>query len=49
MDEKLFQVYGYLGDDTAGAPSEITPNIGDSFTISYKWMDLDSSCNVIGI
>jgi len=49
MDEKLFQVYGYLGDDTAGAPSEITPNIGDSFTISYKWMDLDTSGNVIGI
>lgn len=49
MNEKLFQIYGYLGDDSAGAPSEITPNIGDTFTISYKWMDLDSSGNVIGI
>jgi len=45
-DEKLFQVYGYYGGDTAGAPAEITPNAGDTFTISNKCMDLDSSGNI---
>lgn len=45
-DGKLFQVFGYKGDDTAGAPAEISPEIGDTFTVSQKWMELDSSGNV---
>jgi hypothetical protein len=32
-------------DDT-GAPAEITPSNGDTFTILQKWMDLDTSGNV---
>jgi hypothetical protein len=46
MDGKLTQVYGYQGTDDAGAPAEITPSEGDTFTILQKWMDLDSSGNV---
>ena len=45
-DGKLFQVFGFKGEDTAGAPAEITPAYGDTFTLSQKWMDLDSSGNV---
>ena len=46
MDGKLTQVYGYQGTDDAGAPAEITPSDGDTFTILQKWMDLDTSGNV---
>ncbi len=45
-DGKLFQVFGFKGEDTAGAPAEITPDYSDTFTLSQKWMDLDSSGNV---
>ncbi len=45
-DGKLFQVFGFKGDETAGAPTEISTSVGDSFTILYKWMDLDSSGSV---
>ncbi|MDF1520265.1 MAG: clostripain-related cysteine peptidase [Brevefilum sp.] len=48
-DGKLFQVFGYNGSETAGAPTEITPTAGDSFTIWYKWMGLDSSGNVTDV
>ncbi|NSW51103.1 MAG: hypothetical protein HPY85_01195 [Anaerolineae bacterium] len=46
MDGKLFQVFGYLGSDIAGAPSEITPAVGDTFTLSYQWLELDASGNI---
>jgi hypothetical protein len=46
MDGKLTQVYGYQGASNAGAPAEITPSNGDTFTIQQKWMDLDASGNV---
>lgn len=46
MDGKLTQVFGYQGKDDTGAPAEITPTEGDTFTILQKWMDLDSSGNV---
>ena len=46
MDGKLTQVYGYQGSDDTGAPAEITPAEGDTFTILQKWMDLDASGNV---
>ena len=45
-DGKLTQVYGYQGASNAGAPAEITPSNGDTFTIQQKWMDLDASGNV---
>ncbi len=46
MDGKLIKVYGYQGSDDTGAPAEITPAEGDTFTILQKWMDLDESGNV---
>lgn len=46
MDGKLTKVYGYQGQNDTGAPAEITPAEGDTFTILQKWMDLDTSGNV---
>jgi len=37
---------GFVGGSTAGAASEITPNQGDTFTITYKWLDLDANGKV---
>lgn len=47
--QSLFQVFGFVGSTTAGAPSEITPNIGDTFTVSLRYMDLNSNGKVTGI
>ncbi len=41
-------MYGFEGDSAAGAPSEIIPQAGDTFTISETWMDLDSTGQVSG-
>ena len=45
-DGKLTRVTGITGSGELGAPSEITPQIGDTFTIQERWMDLDSSGKV---
>ncbi len=45
----LTQVVGFQGDADTGAPREITPMQGDTFTIFEKWMDVDSNGNVTGI
>jgi Clostripain family len=42
----LTQVYGFTGEGATGAPREITPNPGDTFTVLQKWMDLDQSGKV---
>lgn len=41
-DGVLRQVYGFTGGDGTGAPREILPQTGDSFTIFEKWMDLSA-------
>jgi hypothetical protein len=41
------QVFGFTEGDAAGAPSEIIPQPGDTFTILDKWLDLDTSGNVV--
>ncbi len=46
IDGKLARVYGFQGRDDTGAPAEITPSQGDTFTLLQKWMDLDASGNV---
>jgi hypothetical protein len=44
---QLQQVFGFSGEDgTTGAPREITPQQGDTFTILEKWMDLDAEGKV---
>lgn len=49
QDGKLFQVFGFQGSDTAGAPYEISTSIGDSFTILQRWMELNGSGQVENI
>ncbi|MGC9469424.1 MAG: clostripain-related cysteine peptidase, partial [Anaerolineae bacterium] len=45
-DGELRQVFGFTGDDGTGAPREITPSIGDTFTVLDTWWDLDDRGNV---
>lgn len=48
MNGNLIHVYGFTGENGTGAPAEITPQTGDTFTILEKWLDLDSSGKVSG-
>lgn len=44
----LQQVYGFTGDSSdAGAPREIIPETGATFTLLEKWMDLDDQGGVV--
>ena len=42
-DGLLTQVFGYTGEDGTGAPREIIPNEGDTFTVLDRWLDLNQS------
>lgn len=46
INGKLAQVLGFKGQDDTGAPAEITPAQGDTFTILRKWLELDSDGNI---
>lgn len=48
QDGKLTSVYGFNGQDDTGAPREITPARGDTFTIYETWLDVDSNGHVTG-
>jgi len=39
-------VFGFTSEDGTGAPHEILPQPGDTFTILDKWMDLDAQGRV---
>ncbi len=43
----LRQVFGFTGQEATGAPREIIPQTGDTFTMLEEWLDLDASGNVI--
>ena len=45
----MFKVLTYTGGSTAGAPYETAPNIGDTFIVSRRWLDMDPSGNVTGV
>jgi hypothetical protein len=45
QDGKLVQVFGFVGDEEAGAPREITPQPGDAFTLLDQWLENVSSGN----
>jgi hypothetical protein len=45
-DGVLRQVFGFTGEGGTGAPREIIPQTGDTFTVLEKWMDLDAQGNV---
>ena len=42
-DGKLQHVFGFEGDAAAGAPREIIPQTGDTFTVLETWMDIDAT------
>lgn len=48
QDGKLTAVYGFNGQDDTGAPREITPAKGDTFTIYETWLDVDANGSVTG-
>ncbi len=47
-DGNLFQVMGFNGTEEVGSAAAITPNVGDTFTPSRKWLDLNANGQVIG-
>ncbi len=49
VDGELRQVFGFANDDGSGAPREILPQVGDTFTILEQWMDLDANGRVVEI
>ena len=48
-DGELQQVFSFMGDDASGAPREIVPSGGDTFTVLEQWMDQDTNGRVSGI
>lgn len=49
QESKLVAVYSFNGQDDTGAPREITPAQGDTFTIYEKWMDMNADGQVTGV
>lgn len=39
-DGNLRAIYAFTNADFSGAPSEVTPEVGDTFTILDQWYDL---------
>ncbi len=48
-DQFLRQVFGFTGASGTGAPREIIPQSGDTFTVLEKWMDLDQNGEVVEV
>lgn len=46
-DGLLVQVLGFNGQTETGAPREILPATGDTFTVLEQWLDLDSNGRVV--
>ncbi|MEM7032056.1 MAG: clostripain-related cysteine peptidase [Chloroflexota bacterium] len=46
-DGILRQVFGFTGQNGTGAPREIIPQTGDTFTIIENWLDLDPQGKVV--
>ena len=36
-------IFGFNGENGSGAPREITPQAGDTFTITEEWLDFDQN------
>jgi hypothetical protein len=41
-NEKMVNIIGITGDGDTGAPHQITPQVGDTFTAFEQWLELDS-------
>ena len=48
-DGNLQQIFGFTSAEETGAPREITPQAGDTFTVLDQWMDLDKAGKVTGV
>jgi hypothetical protein len=48
IDGVMRQAFGFTGESEAGAPREITPVVGDKFTVVNEWLDLDGGGQVTG-
>ena len=48
-DGELRHVFGFTEADGTGAPREIIPEMGDTFTILERWMDLDAAGNIVNV
>jgi hypothetical protein len=48
VDGELRQIFGFANEDGTGAPREIVPQKGDTFTLIERWLDLDGSGNITG-
>jgi hypothetical protein len=48
-DGILRQVFGFTGEGGTGAPREIVPQPGDTFTVMERWLDLDQNGKVTGV
>jgi hypothetical protein len=46
-DGLLLHTFGFTGEGGAGAPREIIPQPGDSFTVLERWLDLDARGSVV--
>jgi hypothetical protein len=42
-DGLMRNIFGFSGDNGTGAPREITPQPGDTFTITEEWLDFDQN------
>ncbi len=42
-DGRLFQVFGFQGNEMASSPYEISTAAGDTFTLLQRWMELDAN------
>jgi hypothetical protein len=47
MNGALQRLYGFTGDQFTGAPREIQPQTGDSFTVIEEWLDLNEQGGVV--
>jgi len=48
-DGVLRQVFGFTAEGGTGAPREIIPQAGDTFTVLEKWLDLDQRGKVVQV
>jgi hypothetical protein len=42
-DGTMASIFGFNGENGAGAPREITPQPGDTFSITEEWLDFDQN------
>ncbi|MFO7698517.1 MAG: clostripain-related cysteine peptidase, partial [Anaerolineae bacterium] len=47
MNGSLQRVFGFTGDKFEGAPREIHPQSGDTFTVLEEWLDLNEQGRVV--